>query len=59
MVCSGQEGFMIEQSAFNYLGESSLIEDNYTPDFSAKVINQARLLKISRVNYRKIISSIG
>ena len=33
-VISGNEGFKISQSAFNYLGEESLIRDDYKPDFS-------------------------
>lgn len=57
-VCSGNEGFMITQSAFNYLGAEALIRDDYRPDFSAKVIEQARLLKITRTQYRMAISSI-
>ena len=47
-VCSGNEGFMITQSAFNYLGQDALTRDDYTPDFSAKVIGKARILKITR-----------
>ena len=58
MVCSGNEGFMIAQSAFNYLGAEALCRDDYVPDFSAKVIDQARILKISRTKYRAAISSI-
>lgn len=37
-VCSGNEGFMITLSSFNYLGVEALTRDNYKPDFSAKVI---------------------
>jgi len=58
MVCSGNEGFLVEQTTFNYLGADSLINDQYNPDFSAKVIDKARLLKINRLAYRKAISSI-
>ena len=57
-VCSGNEGFMISQSAFNYLGTEALTRDDYRPDFSAKVIDQARLLKITRSQYRQAISSL-
>lgn len=59
MVCSGSEGFMIEQTAFNFLGEGCLTDDNYRPDFSAKVIGKARLLRIDRDSYRLAISSIN
>ncbi len=55
-VCSGNEGFMINQSAFNYLGADALTRDDYKPDFSAKVIDQARILKITRQSYRLAIS---
>jgi len=47
-VCSGNEGFMITQSSFNYLGSEALVRDDYRPDFSAKVVGQARILKINR-----------
>jgi len=59
MVVSGNEGFMVEQTSFNFLGADSLIRDDYRPDFSAKVISNARLLKITRMQYRKAISSIA
>ena len=58
MVCSGNEGFLVEQTTFNFLGADALINDQYNPDFSAKVIDKARLLKIDRLAYRKAISSI-
>lgn len=57
-VCSGNEGFMITQGAFNFLGAEALVRDDYKPDFSAKVIGKARLLRITRLQYRKAISSI-
>ena len=47
-VCSGNEGFMISQSSFNYLGAEALVRDDYRPDFSAKVVDQARILRITR-----------
>jgi len=39
MVCSGNEGFMIAQSSFNYMGVEALSKQDYKPDFSAKVID--------------------
>jgi metal transporter CNNM len=48
-ICSGSEGFMIEQGAFTYMGIQCLTQDNYVPDFSAKVIGEAKLLRISKV----------
>jgi hypothetical protein len=39
MVCSGQEAFLVELGAFNYLGADALLQSEYKPDFSAKVIN--------------------
>ena len=53
MICSGNEGFLVEQGAFNYMGVDCLTNDNYVPDFSAKVIGKAKLLKITRQEYRK------
>jgi hypothetical protein len=55
-VCSGYEGFMIEMGSFNYLGVQALMNDRYIPDFSAKVIGYAKLLKVRRIDYRKAIA---
>lgn len=52
MICSGNEGFYVELGNFNYMGSECLINDNYIPDFSAKVIGNAKLLQISREDYR-------
>lgn len=52
VVCSGKEGFMVELGPFNYMGLESLNnKDLYKPDFSAKVINKTRLLRIKQSNY--------
>ena len=48
MVCSGNEGFMLEQGSFNYMGVDCLSNDAYVPDFSAKIIGKTKLLKINR-----------
>ena len=56
-VYSGQEGFIIELSSFNYLGVEALLNDRYSPDFTAEVTKYARLLKIKRLDYRNAISS--
>ena len=58
VVCSGNEGFMVKLGPFNYLGVEALTKDSgsYIPDYSAKVINNARLLKITRKRYQKIKS---
>ena len=59
VVCSGQEGFMIKLGPFNYLGVESLTspdKETYLPDFSAKVINKARLLRIRRSTFNKILA---
>lgn len=58
MICSGNEGFFLEQGAFNYMGVECLTNDNYVPDFSAKIIGKAKLLKIKRVDYKKQASNI-
>ena len=56
VVVSGQEGFIIELGPFNYLGSETLTTDIYIPDFSAKVINYAKLIKIRRVDYLNAVS---
>ena len=61
VVCSGQEGFFIELGPFNYLGIDALVKpaQEYLPDFSAKIINKARLLKITRDQYQKMLQKFG
>lgn len=58
MICSGNEGFFLEQGAFNFMGIESITNDNYVPDFSAKIIGKAKLLKITRADYRKKLADI-
>ena len=50
-ICSGNEGFFMEKGAFNFMGEQSLSNPTYVPDFSAKVLGKARLLQITREDY--------
>ena len=52
MICSGNEGFYVELGTFNFMGTECLLNDSYVPDFSAKVIGNAKLLQISREDYR-------
>jgi hypothetical protein len=59
MICSGNEGFFLEQGPFNYMGVDCLTNDNYVPDFSAKVLGKTKLLKITRPEYRKALGHIG
>ena len=44
---------MVKLGPFNYLGVEALTkeEGKYVPDYSAKVVNNARLLKITRKQY--------
>lgn len=58
MICSGNEGFFLEQGAFNYMGIECLLNDDYIPDFSAKIIGKAKLLKITREDYRKCMAHV-
>ena len=44
MICSGNEGFYVELGTFNFMGTECLLNDSYVPDFSAKVIGNAKLL---------------
>ena len=57
-VVSGNEGFMIVQSAFDSMGAEAMVRDDYIPDFSAKVMERARILRIKRADYRMAISSL-
>ena len=57
-ICSGNEGFMINQTSFNVMGVEALTNDDYRPDFSAKVIDSARILRITRKQYRQALSSL-
>jgi CRP-like cAMP-binding protein len=57
MVCTGQEGFFLELGPFNYLGVDALLKEEYLPDFSAKIINKARLLRIKKSDYRLMVSN--
>ena len=50
-ICSGREGFMMEKGIFNYMGEQCITNDDYVPDFSAKVIGKTRLLRVSKADY--------
>ena len=59
MICSGNEGFFLEQGPFNYMGIDCLTNDNYIPDFSAKVLGKTKLLKITRSEYRKALGHIS
>ena len=50
---------MVKLGPFNYLGVDSLIKEagTYVPDFSAKVINKARVLRITRSQYEKVVKN--
>mmetsp|Transcript_22338 Transcript_22338/g.34589 ORF Transcript_22338/g.34589 Transcript_22338/m.34589 type:complete len:110 (+) Transcript_22338:1662-1991(+) len=57
-VCSGKEGFLVELTQFKYMGVECMLNDDYVPDFSAKVMGKTRLLKITKENYRSMMSHI-
>ncbi len=52
VVCSGNDGFYVKLGPFNYIGLESLTkarkDSQYIPDFSAKVVNKARVLMIRK-----------
>lgn len=60
-VCSGKEGFMVKLGPFNYLGlgvletGANFEAPPFVPDYSAKVINKARILRIKLDDYRKTL----
>lgn len=41
------------------MGMDCLTNDDYTPDFSAKIIGKTRLLKITRTDYRVALSHVN
>jgi hypothetical protein len=51
VVCSGQEGFYVKMGPYNYLGLDALENSDFIPDFSAKVINNARLLRMTHKSF--------
>ncbi|CDW89146.1 UNKNOWN [Stylonychia lemnae] len=57
-VQSGLDQFQVTLSTFNYFGLDALITDNYIPDYTARVSKYARIIRISRINYRKAISDV-
>jgi len=57
-VCAGSEGFIVDRGEFSHLGQDALTHDDFIPDYSAKVIGAAVLLKISRLEYRQAISQV-
>ena len=52
-ICSGREGFMMDKGIFNYMGEQCITNDDYVPDFSAKVVGKTRLLMITKQAYNE------
>ncbi len=55
-VVSGEEEFYSEVGNFGVLGWRAISQEKYIPDFSAKVIGESRLLRISRDLYKKVFS---
>lgn len=45
---SGKDEFYSEVGSFGVLGSRGLFSDDYIPDFSAEVIGECRLLRITR-----------
>ena len=50
-IISGKDGFKVEIGSFSSIGAKALIDEDYKPDFSAKVLGEARLLCITRTMY--------
>lgn len=48
---SGQEGFRSESGPFSYLGVTALKNVDFIPDFSAKVLMTAQVLRIKKKQY--------
>ena len=50
-LCSGDEGLLMKLSAFDYIREGAITNPEFAPDYSAKVIVYAKVLKIKRKDY--------
>jgi hypothetical protein len=59
VVESGHDGFISHLSTFSHFGLDCLTNENYIPDFTAKVDKYARVLRINRVDYLKARTSIN
>ena len=55
-ICSGKDQLLTDMKQFEWFGEKALSVEEYIPDFSAKVISHATLLKISKQDYISVIS---
>lgn len=55
-ICSGKDQLLTDMKSFEWFGEQALSPDNFTPDFSAKVIHRATLIRISKEDYLAVIS---
>ena len=54
-IISGKEGFELEVGSFTSIGSKALLEEDYRPDFSAKIVDEAKLLKITRAIYLEFL----
>lgn len=52
---SGKDEFYSEVGSFGMLGSRGLFVDGYVPDFSAEVIGECRLLRITRELYLRVL----
>lgn len=58
-ICSGKDGFHSEIDFFHFLGSDAITNDVYFPDFTAKVLGDASILKIKKEDYRKYVAKQG
>lgn len=54
-ILSGQEGFRSECGPFSFLGITALKNDNFIPDFTAKVLVNAQVLRIRKKQYEEAV----
>ena len=56
-IVSGSDNFHSELGNFGVLGSKAIInrEKKYYPDFAAKVVGEARLLRITKELYHQVI----
>jgi len=51
VLCSGNDGFLVDMGPYYHIGADALTVENFKPDFSAKVVSQAKLLRVTRDDY--------
>jgi len=56
MILSDKDEFNLEVEALSGIGSKALLEENYRPDFSVKLLTETKLLKITKDKYLKYLT---